>query len=128
MNPQPNSTAVIVPMNEKMATEPARTIGQQFSDATFVKALIGAGFTIVGVVAPHLVPRLDDNLANAISTVVVLLASVLVAQQAKAVPKQQATETREAVYSPQSVADIVQAERPTENVDAVVIDAPAPKA
>jgi hypothetical protein len=121
MNPTP---AVVVPMNEDMATEPAVTLGQKFSDATFVKALIGAAFTIIGVVAPHLITKLDDNLANAISTAVVLLASVVVAQQAKSVPKQQAAQTREAVYSPSSVADIVAAERPTENVDAVVIDSP----
>jgi hypothetical protein len=124
MNPQP---AVVVPMNEDMATEPAQTIGQQFSNATFVKALVGAAFTIIGVVAPHLIPKLDDNLANAISTAVVLLASVIVAQQAKSVPKQQATQTRDAVYSPATVARIVEAETPAQNVDAVVIDAPQAK-
>jgi hypothetical protein len=119
-----NQPAVIVPMDDNMANEPAQTIGQKFSDSTFVKALVGAAFTIAGVVAPHLVEALDDNLANAISTVVVLLASALVAQQAKAVPKQQAAETRSAVYAPSTVANIVAAERPVENVDAVVIPNP----
>ena len=120
-----NDPAVVVPMDKAMAEEPARTIGQQFADATFVKALIGAAFTIAGVVAPHLVPRLDDNLANAISTIVVLLASVVVAQQARSVPKQQATETRAAVYSPASVSAIVSAKTPAKDVEAVVIPAPA---
>jgi hypothetical protein len=123
---QPQQPAVVVPMNNDMATEPAQTIGKQFSDATFVKAIIGAAFTLVGVVAPHLVPKLDDNLANAISTIVVLLASALVAQQAKAVPKEQAAATRGAVYAPATVADIVAAERPVQNVDAVVIPNPQP--
>lgn len=115
---------VLVPANDKMAQEPARTIGEQFANSAYVKGLVLAAFAIVGAIAPHLVPQLTDSLATSISTIVVAIVTVIAAQQARATPKAQAEETRAAVYAPATVADIVQAEQPKE-VDAVVIDGPA---
>jgi uncharacterized membrane protein len=120
-NPMP---ALVEPVNDQMAAEPARTIGKQFADATFVKALILAAFAIVGSIAPHLVPQLNEQLATSITAVVVAVAGLLVAQQARAVPRAQAEVTRDAVYAPKTVADIVANQEP-QNVDLVMIPAPA---
>jgi hypothetical protein len=116
---------ILVPADPQMATEPAVTIGRQFADQTRVKALVLAAFTLIGLVAPHLVPELDDTLANAISTLVVLVASVIMAQQASAVPKAQAAVTREAVVSPATAAQAVTDARQEagETTEAVVVDA-----
>lgn len=123
----PNQPTVVVPMNEQMAQEPARAIGEQFANSAYVKGLVLAAFAIVGAIAPHLVPQLTDSLATSISTIVVAIVTVVAAQQARATPKQQAEKTREAVYAPATVATIVNADQPKE-VDAVVIPAPAPDA
>jgi hypothetical protein len=121
-----NAPEILVPANEQMATEPAVTIGKQFADAAQVKALVLAAFTIIGVVAPHLVPTLDDTLATSISTIVAAVAGLIVAQQAKAVPTAQAAATREAVFAPATVAGMVaESQGGAETVEAVVVPAPA---
>lgn len=121
--PQNSTPALVEPVNDQMAAEPARTIGQQFANATFVKAVILAVFAIAGSIAPHLVPQLNEQMATSITTVVVAVAGLLVAQQARAVPRAQAEVTRDAVYAPKTVADIVATQEP-QNVDLVVMQAP----
>lgn len=120
------SPTVMIPVEDGMAEEPVRTIGQQFANISFIKTLVGAAVTILGIVAPHLASGIDTNEANAISLVVVVIAGAIASYRARSVPKEQAAKTREWVWPAQSVADI-QAEARAgsgEKVDAVVIEPP----
>lgn len=122
----PAQPAVVVPMNDAMASEPARTIGQMFADKVMVKTLVAA---IIGIVALAFKVTVDDAMVDNITTVITLgsivLSGVFAQYDAKKRAVAQAEQTRDAVYSPNTVATIVAAEQPKE-VDAVVIPAPAP--
>jgi hypothetical protein len=120
-----NTPEILVPADRTMATEPAVTIGKQFADQTRVKAFVLATFTLIGVVAPHLVPTLDDTLATSISTIVATVAGLILTQQAAAVPQAQAAVIREAVVSPATAAQAVAEAKQGagETVEAVVVPA-----
>lgn len=98
---------VIVPDSPALAQEPARTIGREFADAAYVRTLLLAVFAVTGALAPQLIPSLDDGLATSLSTIIVAVVGLVLARQAKVTPRQQGEATREAVYSPASVAEIV---------------------
>ena len=120
-----NQPTVIVPMNEQMAAEPARTIGQMFADKKLVSTFVSA---VIGIISLTFGLVVDVQVVDYITTVVTLVAMAATAWTAQRANSKRATEqaekTREAVYAPDTVARFVHADQPKE-VQAVVIPAPA---
>lgn len=97
-----------VPTDHTMATEPARTIGQLIADKTMIRPLIAAGVAIAAQVFRFAVDdQLVENITTIVTTVAVLYAAWAAQQEATARARQQADMTRDAVWSPASVADAV---------------------
>jgi hypothetical protein len=122
MDTQP--PAVVVPMNDAMAEEPARTIGQMFADKKLVSTFVSA---VVGIISLTFGLVIDVQIVDYTTTVVTLAAMAATAWTAQRAASRrainQAETTRAAVYAPATVANIVAAQEPKQ-VDAVVIPAP----
>lgn len=96
-----------LPVSGPMATEPAKTIAQTFADRVMVKTIVAA---IVAVVAGLLKVTVADDLVDNITTIVLFVAPMVLAlianMEQSGLAKEQGNVTREAVYSPATVAKI----------------------
>lgn len=98
---------VIVPSSPAMASEPARTIGAAYAGRQDVRLFITTLFALAAAVGLHVASGVSDQvliLADLIIPVALMLyARWKLAQNAR----QQAEATRDAVYAPTTVADLV---------------------
>ena len=118
---------VLVPENSKMATEPAMTIGKVFADKKLIQPAVAAAVALIASLTGW---AADSDVVTNLTTLITFASvvwSITTAQLAvKSRAMAQAAETREAVYAPETVAQIVASSTP-EVVDAVII-APPPVA
>lgn len=99
---------VPVPGNTDMAEEPAMTIGDIFANKTMIQPAIAALVAVISGLTGWIVA--DDVVSN-LTYLVTFGAVIWTAVSAQATARRrafdQARVTREAVYAPQTVADIV---------------------
>lgn len=99
---------VPVPANTDMAEEPAMTIGDIFANKTLIQPMIAAAVALVSGITGYVA---EDDLVSNITTLIAGLAILWTAVSAQMTAanraREQARVTREAVYAPQTVADIV---------------------
>lgn len=99
---------IAVPVDPVMAQEPAREIGDIFANKALVQPAIAA---VVGVVAMTFKIAVDDALVDNLTTIVTFAAFVWAAlagqQEARDRAIAQAEQTRDVVYAPSTVADVV---------------------
>lgn len=101
-----------------MAHEPALTIGDMFKDKAMVKTIVAA---VAGLVAAAFKVGVDDAMLDNVVTIIMFgamaLTPVFAQMEARKRSEEQAKATRDAVYAPATVADLVDdAARPTVDV------------
>ena len=112
-----------IPANPALAKEPALEIGKVFASKAMLQPIVAAALAIVARITGMVV---DDELISDITTMVMFGAMIWAAVSAQVIAsrraKEQAAVTREAVYSPQTVARIAMEASTRGGVD--IVDVP----
>lgn len=97
-----------VPVNPKLATEPARTIGDLFADKTMIRPFIAAVIAIVAVTTGWVAAdEVIDNLTTIVTTIAVVYGVWAAQRDASSRAREQAEMTRDVVYAPTTVHEVV---------------------
>jgi len=98
---------VPVPANTDLAYEPALTIGELFANKATLKALIVAVVGALVAIGVNVPDGLADNVVTILNIVVPIVVALYGGAQLRAQAKAQAAKTREAVYAPATVKQLV---------------------
>jgi uncharacterized membrane protein (DUF4010 family) len=97
-----------VPADPDMAEEPALTIGELFANKAMVQPVVAAALAVMASITGWVA---DDEVVTNVTTLVTFAAIVwgVISAQITASRRamQQAKQTREAVYAPETVASLV---------------------
>jgi hypothetical protein len=123
---------VVVPENQQLATEPARTVAvetkQAFAGKDDLKLALAAVFGLLAAAGINVAPSVPSNIETLVTVLVPFLVAGYARWQTERTKRDQAATqgeaTREAVYAPASVAQIVQDVKAQEPVPAVTIPGP----
>jgi hypothetical protein len=121
-----NSTPeILVTADPVMATEPAREIGRQMVGVANVRTLIVALVAFLAVVGVRLPDGFSDAAVDIVTGAAPFAAIAWAWWQMRQNAKVQAEQTRDAVFSPATVAGMVaESQGGAETVEAVVVPAP----
>jgi hypothetical protein len=106
--PNPEQPVIQLSGNPEYDEEPALTIGEAFSNAAYIKSLVAAVVVVIGGVAPNLVSGMDQDWQSALSVIIGAIGLIYMVWKAKRVPQDQAAVTRDAVFSPATVQDLIE--------------------